>query len=98
MNIVTDSERPGVRAVGLAGVARTSCRVGNAALIPDVEMFRGNHRLGIALTDGLILLRAMFGLTGTAVTTGAVGLNAIRNTWDQIQPYLNGNCATNFAP
>lgn len=52
-----------------------------------------------ALTDGLMLLRAMFGLTGTAVTQGAVGSGSpSRSTWAQIQPYLNANCGTNFAP
>ncbi|MBK8741248.1 MAG: hypothetical protein IPM02_17775 [Betaproteobacteria bacterium] len=50
-----------------------------------------------ALTDGLMLLRAMFGLTGTAVTNAAVGDGASRTTWSQIQPYLNGNCGTGFA-
>jgi len=51
-----------------------------------------------ALTDGLMLLRAMFGLTGTSVTNNAVGGNSTRTTWAQIRPYLNTNCGTNFAP
>jgi hypothetical protein len=52
-----------------------------------------------ALTDGLMVLRAMFGLTGTAVTNGAIGGGTpTRTTWTQIQPYLNANCGTNFAP
>ena len=51
-----------------------------------------------ALTDGLMILRAMFGLTGTSVTNGAVGLGASRTTWAQIRPYLNGSCAGNFSP
>jgi hypothetical protein len=50
-----------------------------------------------ALTDGLLIVRAMFGLTGTAVTDGAVGADAARTTWAQIQPYFNGNCGTHFA-
>ena len=51
-----------------------------------------------ALTDGLMLLRAMLGLTGTTVTNGAIGGGTpTRTTWAQIQPYLNGNCGTNFA-
>ena len=57
----------------------------------------GNNNID-ALTDGLVMLRAMFGLTGTTVTTGAVGANATRSTWAQIRTYLNGNCGTNFAP
>ena len=45
-----------------------------------------------------MLLRAMFGLTGTAVTSNAVASTAKRATWQQIQPYLNGNCGANFLP
>ena len=48
------------------------------------------------LSDGLILVRAMLGLTGTAVTDGAISGSPPRNTWALIQPYLNGNCGTNF--
>jgi len=50
------------------------------------------------LTDGLLLLRAMLGATGSAVTTGATAPNASRNTWALIQPWLNGTCGGNFAP
>ncbi len=57
----------------------------------------GNNTID-ALTDGLIIIRAMLGLTGTSVTSGAIGGSASRSTWAQIQPYLNGNCGTNFAP
>ena len=57
----------------------------------------GNNSID-ALTDGLLILRAMFGLTGTSVTGGAVGGGATRATWAQIRPYLNGNCGTSFAP
>ncbi len=40
-----------------------------------------------------------FGLTGTAVTNGAVGGGSpSRTTWAQIQPYLNANCGVTFAP
>ena len=65
---------------------------GNCSL--DVD---GNGTLD-ALTDGLMLIRALFGLTGTAVTNAAVGSGATRSIWAQIQPYLNGNCGTTFAP
>ena len=57
----------------------------------------GNTQID-ALTDGLMLLRAMFGLTGQSVTNGAVGQNATRATWALIQPYLNGNCGGAFPP
>lgn len=51
-----------------------------------------------ALTDGLIMLRALFGLTGSPVTSNAVAPNATRATWTQLQQYLNANCGTGFQP
>jgi hypothetical protein len=51
-----------------------------------------------ALTDGLMILRAMFGLTGASVTNGAVGGGATRPDWATIRPYLNNICAATFAP
>jgi hypothetical protein len=49
------------------------------------------------LTDGLLLLRAMLGLTGTAVTDHALGEMASRNSWTAIRQYLNGACGATFA-
>ena len=51
-----------------------------------------------ALTDGLLILRALFGLTGTTVTNGAVGNNAIRLGWSDISAYFNTNCGASFSP
>ena len=51
-----------------------------------------------ALTDGLMVIRALFGLTGTAVTNNAVGGSPTRSNWASIQSYLNTNCGTNLAP
>jgi hypothetical protein len=50
-----------------------------------------------AQTDGLLIIRALFGLTGTAVTNGSIGGGATRSDWATIRSYLNGNCGTNFA-
>ena len=51
------------------------------------------------LTDGLMIVRAMLGFTGTAVTNGAVGGGTpTRATWNLIQPYLNTYCGTSFLP
>lgn len=69
---------------------RTACQ----ACTLDVD---GNNTVD-ALTDGLMLLRAMFGLTGTSVTNGAVGGGATRANWAAIRPYLNNVCGANFAP
>ena len=48
----------------------------------------GNQSIS-ATTDGLMLLRAMLGLTGTAVTTGATVAGAPRTSWAQIAPYVH---------
>jgi len=55
--------------------------------------------------DGLVILRAMRGLTGTAVTQGAVPPGAARSQWstpaganNNIREWLNANCGTTFAP
>ncbi len=48
-----------------------------------------------AATDGVLLLRAMFGLTGTAVTNG-IATNG--KTWTDIRTYLNTQCGGNFLP
>lgn len=50
------------------------------------------------LADGLMLVRAMLGFTGTAVTNGAISGTPPRNTWALIRDYLNTNCGTNFGP
>lgn len=42
-----------------------------------------------ALTDGLILLRAMLGLTGPALVAGAIGPTAVRTSADQVQPFVH---------
>ena len=51
-----------------------------------------------AYSDGLMLLRAMLGFTGTNVTNGAIVGTPPRNTWALIRPYLNANCGTSFLP
>lgn len=51
-----------------------------------------------ALTDGLMVIRALFGLTGTAVTNGALAASPTRADWSAIRGYINANCGTNFAP
>ena len=45
-----------------------------------------------------MLMRAMFGLTGAAVTNGAVSVSATRPTWADIRGYLNASCGTSFGP
>ena len=73
-------------------------RVSTGNLLAGCSLDVDGNNIQDALTDGLIIIRALFGLTGTAVTNGAIGAGAARTTWAQLQPYFNGNCGTNFAP
>lgn len=91
-------------------LARTTLHVGGGAAIfrsitgnafapvagcsLDVD---GNNAVD-ALTDGMLILRAMMGFTGTAVTGGAVGNGATRGDWNAIRAYLNGSCGMGFQP
>jgi hypothetical protein len=46
-----------------------------------------------AESDGVLLLRAMFGLTGVAVTENALGITPrSRDNWSAIRDYLNTVC------
>jgi len=43
-----------------------------------------------ALTDGLLVIRYLFGLTGTSLTTGVLGSTATRTDPAAIKAYLDG--------
>lgn len=48
-------------------------------------------------SDGLLVLRAMLGMTGTAATNGALGNPPrTRNDWTAIRDYLNSVCGMNL--
>jgi CHRD domain len=67
-------------------------------LLPEVcSMDIDNDGRIDATTDGLLIARAMLGLTGTAVTNGALGVAALRTSWADIRTFLNGQCGTSFA-
>ena len=52
----------------------------------------------LATTDALMLARVAMGMTGAAVTNGAVGAVAKRTTWAQIRSYLVDQCGMSLAP
>ena len=52
----------------------------------------------LATTDGLLLVRALLGLTGDAVVSGALAPTATRSTWPAIRSYLNGQCGLALLP
>ena len=67
-----------VGGVAASFVVTTGAEISGSGCTLDVD---GNGGID-ALTDGLMLLRAMFGLTGTAVTSNAIGGGApSRTTW-----------------
>jgi hypothetical protein len=74
--------------ISTTGTTFTSCSL-------DID---GSGGAPNAASDGLMLVRAMLGFTGTNVTNGAIIGTPPRNTWTLIRDYLNQNCGTNFAP
>ena len=51
----------------------------------------GNNSVDTA-TDGVMLLRALLGFTGTAVTDNALGATPTRGDWTSIRSYLTTTC------
>lgn len=78
----------GLRPSATAIRSHTQTMIDNRALDLD-----GDDQINAA-SDGLMLLRILFGFTGSAVTDGVVSNapSATRTTWDAIRPYLNGVC------
>jgi len=87
-------------AFGIRGDALTNGAVApNATILPQqiessmsaistIADIDGNGQMD-ALTDGLLLLRYLFGLTGTSLIEGAVATVATRNTAELIEQYIN---------
>ena len=78
---------------GAVGAACTRCDaaaiepyITGLALVLDID---GNTTLG-PLTDGLLVLRFMFGFTGATLTTGAIGGGCSRCDAAAIESYLQG--------
>ncbi len=69
---------------------RSAAGIAQAVSLPAYDI-DGDGRTDAA-TDGLLLLRAMLGFRGTALISGAVGVNAIRKTALEIENFFNGSC------
>jgi hypothetical protein len=52
----------------------------------------------LAVTDGLMLLRAALGLPGAQIVANATASDALRKTWADIRPILNTGCGLNLSP
>ena len=78
-----------------ANTAPNFCGV-NATIVSTLDI--DGDRIVDPLTDGLLLARAMMGLTGAAVINNAIGANAARTSWAQIRLYLNQQFVANYLP
>lgn len=88
---------------GFRGTVLTNGAIGNDATRTtpsEIESYLLNHstvldidgdRKTEALTDGLLLLRYMFGFRGNSLISNAIGDNATRKTATDIVAYIGGN-------
>jgi hypothetical protein len=74
----------------LPGAAALNFGIASAVIVCNLHMDGANPML--ATKEGLILLRAMLGFTGTAVTNGT----GIATPWATIRDDLNSKCGTAF--
>jgi hypothetical protein len=79
----------GATAAGCTRCDETSITAALAAIYPTAIDVDGNGNPD-ALTDGLLVLRYLFGFTGTTLTTGATGAGCSRCDSTTIVPYLEG--------
>lgn len=94
--------------LGMTGAAATQGAIGTSAGRTDAANIATHlslQRMDIdgdssvdASTDGLLLLRALLGLSGTAVTSGAASPCATRTTWTDIRAHLVATCSLTVAP
>ena len=92
---------------GLTGASVTANAVGPQAsratwdairpLVHHIALDIDGNGQTDALTDGLLVMRALFGLTGTPVTRGTIGIDATRADWVSVRDYLNTACGTTLA-
>ena len=85
---------------GLTGASLTGGALGNGATLIDPASMLSHLKdikplLDVdangqadALTDGLMIIRYLFGLRGNSLIAGAIGLGATRTTAAQIEPYI----------
>ncbi len=85
----------------LVGLIGTGALIDGLAIAPGLPtcLDLDGDGLALPLTDGLMLLRALLGLTGTAVTGGALPTpTPPRSTWSDIRAHMNANCGMRFGP
>lgn len=95
--LATDQRGAGFPRVNGAALDMGAFESSAATLLGCTLDLDGNGTIN-ATTDGLMLARALLGLTGPAVTGNALGTAPTRGDWASIRSYVNANCGTNFAP
>jgi len=63
--------------------------------VSDTELDLDGNGASEALSDGLLLIRYLFGFTGDALTAGAIGNNAERDTAEKIEAYVQERIPSN---
>ena len=61
-------------------------------VVPRCELDIDGDGTFNAATDGVLAARALAGVSGTAVTSNALGAGATRSTWPQIRKFLETAC------
>ena len=95
---------------GLAGTTLTAGALAGDATVTSPEAIGsyidqrvstfdldGNGSLD-ALTDGLLLLRYLFGLSGDAMTNGVIGIGATRDNYAEINAHITGTAPPTSDP
>jgi hypothetical protein len=95
----------GISSTGFSGLSGTCAANTTSATLFNATAGNYNATGGLLTrpgTDGLVILRAMQGLTGTAVTNGlglAAEAGATNTTWTAIRNnFLNTTCGADFLP
>ena len=73
----------------------TADAISNYLTDADGEIDLDGNGESEALTDGLLLIRYLFGFTGDALTDGAIGDNAVRDTAEKIEAYTQERIPAN---
>jgi len=94
--------------LGMTGNAATAGALGLSAqriVAADIANHLTAQKLDIdgdssvdAATDGVLLLRALLGISGNAVIANAVSPCATRTTWASIRAHLASTCSLTVAP
>lgn len=84
------------RAVGPGATRNTPDKIEAYLLILSADLDIDGNGKTEALSDGLLLLRYLFGFTGDVLTDRAIGSGATRLSSEEIFAFIEGSCPTFF--